>query len=170
MWIKDVQTHEEPALARRAAYRWRTGTSICSPSTPINCGLATAGSEDGILPEATVRIDLPSRSGHQCRSARVLQSTYLYPFGRRTSSGDLDRSPVTPIPGRAVHLQPPSSDRATRSACRTPVFHHCRTLGDKGSQTASCGPVPTPAIHRRLRCHILILRTGSSAGCGGPPQ
>ena len=74
VWIKDVQAHEDRPW-HGDGLQVEDGHIYMLAIYPINCGLATADPEDGILREATVRIDLPSRSDTSMRSGAVLRST-----------------------------------------------------------------------------------------------
>lgn len=154
VWIKDVQAHENRPW-HGDGLQVEDGHIYTLAIYPINCGLATADPDDGILRDATVRIDVPSRADTSMRVGAVLRSTHLdHPVWDGVLLRGVRPFTVTPIPGSVQYM---SSFIGQSDGKRLPdaVFHIAQLIGDKG-QDGVLRACFKPGDTEAPSCHILI--------------
>lgn len=154
MWIKDVQTHDSRPW-RADGLTVEDGHIYMLAIYPVNCGLATGDPEDGILREATMRIDMPSRSDTPMRLGTILRSTYLdHPVWDGVQLIGPRPFTVKAIPGSVQYM---SSQIVQSDERRLPdsVFETAQLIGDKGQDgiLRACAKAGDPTS---VKCHLLI--------------
>jgi hypothetical protein len=154
MWIKDVQAHEDRPW-HGDGLQVEDGHIYMLAIYPVNCGLATSNPDDGILRDATLRIDVPSRSDTSMRLGAILRSSYLdHPVWDGVRLSGPRPFTVIPIPGSVQYM---SSSIAESDQKRLPdaLFGTAQLIGDKG-QDGILRACAKPGDPKSVDCHLLI--------------